>query len=480
MWANIVEDVIIEACVNFIKSKAMSSKLEIFINKAQNTHGNKFDYSLVDYVNSSTKIKIICPMHGVFEQLPAEHVRGRGCHQCHLDGPRNFLEKAKKKHGDRYDYSNIQYVNCSTPVEIICRKHGVFYQTPVGHIAGYGCQKCGRENVVNCLSYNTNKFIINAKTIHGNRYDYSKVKYINCHTKVIIGCDEHGQFLMAPRNHVNQKQGCPKCAIIHVHNEIRLTNEEFIEKAHIVHGNKYYYNLVNYTHSKGKIEIICPIHGIFSQTANGHLNGKGCYECSPTKKLTQQEFLDRAKQIHGKKYSYAKTKYIDIISTIIITCPKHGDFPTTAHSHLNSSSGCPHCLESKGEMRIRNILDKHNITYKAQWKFKSRDVRKMKFDFVVWFNKTIFIIEYQGRQHYLPHAWGSDKSMVMKINNLRKVQSRDMRKCRWCQDKGLQFIAIPYWDFDRLENIVVDFLECRDPMISKPPEAVIQQLQGAL
>lgn len=128
-------------------------KLNKFIKKAKSVHGNKYDYSKVCYVNSQTKVCIVCPEHGEFWQTPANHIRGNKCPICSNKGrgrikrssTEEFIEKAKSVHGDKYDYSKVEYVNSNTNVEIICNTHGSFYQKPLNHLNGQGCPKCSDQ-----------------------------------------------------------------------------------------------------------------------------------------------------------------------------------------------------------------------------------------------------------------------------------------------------------------------------------------------
>ncbi|MEE3416938.1 MAG: hypothetical protein VZR53_16420, partial [Prevotella sp.] len=141
-----------------------------------------------------------------------------------------FIEKAREIHADKYDYSKVNYVNNSMKVTIICPEHGEFEQTPANHLCGKGCLLCGRKQTINKRSSNTENFIIKAKEIHGDKYDYSKVNYVNNSTKVTIICPEHGEFEQTPASHL-RGSGCPKCAIIQNADRCRMTTEEFINKA---------------------------------------------------------------------------------------------------------------------------------------------------------------------------------------------------------------------------------------------------------
>ena len=198
---------------------------DIFIKKAKEIHGDKYDYSLVKYTNAKTRVKIICPVHGIFEQIPYNHLSGKGCKECGcVENGRNrsitlekFLEKARKVHGDKYDYSKSKIENYKTKIEIICKIHGSFFQTPNNHLCGKGCKECGKESTLNHIqencSSNTEDFIQKSKILHGDTYDYSKVEYVNNSIQVEIKCEEHGSFLQSPRDHL-RGHGCHTCGLL--------------------------------------------------------------------------------------------------------------------------------------------------------------------------------------------------------------------------------------------------------------------------
>jgi len=208
----------------------MSKKLtkENFIQKAKNIHNNKYDYSKVEYINNHTKVCIICPEHGEFWQTPGSHLSGCGCKKCYnkiqskskLSSLNKFIEKAKKVHGDKYNYSKVEYIDSQTKVCIICPEHGEFWQTPNNHLRGQGCIKCFNNKRGNSQKSSTDKFIEKSIAIHGDTYDYSKVQYINISTKVCIICKIHGEFLIRPDHHLTSKSGCPQCKESHLETEI--------------------------------------------------------------------------------------------------------------------------------------------------------------------------------------------------------------------------------------------------------------------
>lgn len=206
---------------------------EIFIERAREIHGDKYDYSKVEYVNSCTKVCIICPVHGEFWQEPSSHIRGNGCPKCGFktgSGKRTkstdyFISEAKRIHGNRYDYSKVKYINAHTKVCIICPVHGEFWQEPSNHLNSNGCYSCGRNNFAKTHNKSVDCFISEAKQIHGDRYDYSKVEYKNALTAVCIICPVHGEFWQRPIEHL-RGCGCPVCNESHLERDIRLLLEE--------------------------------------------------------------------------------------------------------------------------------------------------------------------------------------------------------------------------------------------------------------
>lgn len=196
-----------------------------------------------------------------------------------------FIEQAKSIHRNNYDYSKTEYKGCKEKVCIICHKrdefdeeHGEFWQTPDNHInSKQGCPKCGGQTNVT-----TELFIKRAKKVHGDKYDYSKVEYVNNRTNVIIICPEHGEFNQLPLNHL-KGEGCYECGKEATANSKRVSVEESIRKAKIIHGDFYDYSKVTYNKVADKVIIVCPIHGEFEQTMNNHLRGQGCPKCSQSK-----------------------------------------------------------------------------------------------------------------------------------------------------------------------------------------------------
>ena len=408
--------------------------LEEFIKKAQLVHGDKYDYSLVEYNNTITKIKINCEKHGVFEQTPNKHLCGRTCPKCNgMNKTTNeFIDQAKLVHGDKYDYSLVNYLKAHELVKIVCVKHGIFKQTPSKHLLKLGCPKCANKNVT------TEEFIEKAKLVHGDKYDYSLVEYVGSKKKVKIICSIHGVFEQMPNNHLSGSN-CLKC------NNKNVTTEEFIEKAKLVHGDKYDYTLTNYVNSKLKVKIICPTHGVFTQIPNGHLVGSGCLKCD-NKNVTTEEFIEKAKLVHGNKFDYTNVVYVKSMSTICIICPIHGEFKQKPSDHL-SGYGCPRCNESKGEKSITNYLKINGFDYIKQKKFNNcRNVMKLPFDF--YLPDYNLLIEYDGEQHFKPtEYWGGETAFKKQLFN-------DNIKNEYAKNNNINLLRIRFDEYKNINEIL--------------------------
>jgi len=212
-------------------SYTMAKKLttEDFIREARVVHGDRYDYSKANYTNNKTKVTIVCKEHGDFLQAPYSHKIGQGCPKCgsrkSIDARRfkteDFIERSKVVHGDRYDYSKVDYKTSDEKVTIICKEHGGFLQTANSHIQGHGCKRCGIQITTEASrgrklppAHNkdtTETFIEKAKKVHGGKYDYCNANYKATAEKVTIICKEHGEFVQSPMNHL-QGCGCPKCS----------------------------------------------------------------------------------------------------------------------------------------------------------------------------------------------------------------------------------------------------------------------------
>jgi hypothetical protein len=182
--------------------------IEEFIKRSNLRHNNKYNYDQSLYLNSKEKIEIICPYHGVFYQLAGEHLRGCGCPDCDptkVLGIKKFISKAKQIHGDKYDYSLVDYISNREYIIIICPKHGEFKQVPEAHLRKQGCPKCSTNQ-----KRTTEEYIKLCNDVHGEIYDYSLVEYVNKKTNVKIICKQHGVFEQRADLHL-KGHGCKIC-----------------------------------------------------------------------------------------------------------------------------------------------------------------------------------------------------------------------------------------------------------------------------
>ena len=288
------------------------------------------------------------------------------------------------------------------------------------------------------MTYNqltTEIFIERANKIHGNKFDYSKVNYVNSKTKVCIICPIHGEFWQKPYSHLNGR-GCNLCSKP-VHD-----TESFIRESKKIYGNKYDYSKVQYVDAKTKVCIICPKHGEFWVTPNNHLRGRGCYNCgrevcAKKQSLSTQQFIDKAREVHGDKYDYSKANYTNNHTEVCIICPIHGEFWQKPMKHL-SGHGCPKCSESKLETMVRVMLEENNIEYIQECGYDTfKWLKKQRFDF--YLPKYNIAIECQGEQHYFPVSFGclSESAVRERLKNIIKY---DKRKKEGCEKNGIKLL----------------------------------------
>lgn len=259
-------------------------------------------------------MRIICRTHGEFEQTPAAHVNGQGCPRCVKNAPVDQAECLRRFceiHGDEYDYSLVRYVNKDKPVKIICRKHGAFLQSPANHWHGQGCPKCYGTGKLS-----TGEFIRRAREVHGDRYDYSQVEYVNNHTKVRIICPVHGVFEQVPMSHL-KGINCPECG--NAARKVPLSPEKMtgkLEKAKATWQAKYGVdNVMQVPEKVAKMEETC-------LSRHGVRNYRQSPKCIEQSRAT---CLERYGEI-----SYAKTE--ECKRKAIATNRKHWDADTYTQS----------------------------------------------------------------------------------------------------------------------------------------------------
>ena len=366
-------------------------KTKNFIWKSLHVHGDKYIYHKSVYVKSKENLIIECRNgHEPFPQRPNDHLNGHGCKLCGIklahDKTRMtlkaFIEKANEVHGEgRYDYSEVNYIDTDTEVLIICYNHeipNIFPQKPRMHLQGQGCPLCGGTKKLTL-----EEFIEKANKKHGiGRYDYSKVKYADSYSDVIIICHNHDEpyeFKQNANSHL-QGSGCRLCAI-----------------------------------EEGKLFL----------------------------KMTKEEFIERAKEIHGDLYDYSKVIYKGYESKVQMICKKHNrPFEMTPHRHLQGQ-GCPLCCSSKGETTVRNWLIKNEIEFEEQKRFKDcRNIKPLPFDFYI--PQYNLCIEFDGKQHFIPTNFKSNSTEEEKLKYFELVQMSDNIKTNYCKNNNINLLRIKY------------------------------------
>lgn len=348
-----------------------------FIDKSLKVHGNKYIYTEIpEKVNSRGDVTIICREHGPFVQNARSHYRGHGCPICKAENTKKalllntekFLEKYRSKFKNEYDTSLVDYKDFETNVKMICPKHGIFELTPHSLMRGKGCPKCGNAKSGESRRLSRDEVISRARKIHGGKYSYEKYNGEKLSEETTIICPIHGEFKQTMRKHL-MGSGCKKCGYEKLRNTQRKDVNHVIEQCKEIHNNKYIYILdFEYINNKSKLHAVCPVHGEFWQEINSHLQGEGCPECGKeetTRKLRKDKeyMINRAREVHGDKYSYDNFQYINWHTKGYVTCPIHGDFLVSPNNHIGNGSGCPKCINpiSKWEQEVFDFISSLDI-----------------------------------------------------------------------------------------------------------------------
>ena len=354
----------------------------------------------------------------------------------------NMIVKFRAKHGSKFDYSYVYYTNNMTNIKIICPIHGMFEQTPKRHlISDTGCNGCSNDLKRAKNAFTLEEFCLKSLEIWGNKYDYSKVNYINSHTKVIIICNGI-EYLQKPYLHLLGKAPENK--------SIKKTEQEFFAEANEVFNYKYDYSITKYISSDDYIEFIYD-GKIYKQRAVEHLQGH-----QPDNKISVKKYIKICNDKFNNKffYPYIDKEFININSKITIFCKIHGESIQCAYVHLHSKCGCKYCknLQSKGVLKIYNFLKKNNIKFSMEYKFPDcRNILELPFDF--YLTDYNIAIEYDGEQHFKSiEFFGGDESF-------KKQKANDNIKNIYCFDNNIIIIRIPYFDYNNIENILGDTLQ---------------------
>lgn len=355
-------------------------------------HGNKYDYSKMEYINTSVPICIICPVHGEFWQKPIDHYKGKGCPKCGYKnmwdkrGRRNteeWISLFNEKHKGIYNYSGIVKINnAHDTITISCSKGHTFSTLAYLHLSGRGCPYCA-----NSIRHTKHQFIVRSKSKFGEKFDYCS-EYVNNHTPVVLRCPTHGTFSITPQHHLKSPYGCPKCAI----------------------------------------------------------DGKSKKKVIPVERVSQ-----RLCALFGDNITIDKGTYINITTECTFYCKHHGAFKSTP-DHLLHGGKCPACYSSVGESAVATYLRANNYSFEQQYKVRLSKLfgrSRIRIDFMVYVGDKRYAIEVNGDQHYryVPYFHQSE-------DGFREQKERDKEVAQWCKSNGITLIEISYSQLNKIDKIL--------------------------
>lgn len=305
-----------------------------------------------------------------------------------------FIEKSNIIHNNKYEYSKVNYINSYTKVIIICKKHGEFEQLPLNHYK-HCCSKCSFENNIrnNQLKEKSkNEFEQKANLVHQNIYDYSKTNYINAASKLIVICKTHGEFFITPNNHLRGK-GCPPCG----KEKNRLSKikpfQEYYDDFIKLYNDRFDYSLVNWKGGTTRINVICKKHGEFSVIPHAHRHGIECSKCRNNHSPISITWLEYMKIKYSVDIAHAENigeyiitgsrykadGYAKAINTIF---EFHGDFWHGNPKIYNKSIINPRVGITYGELYENTVL-------------KTEYIKKLGYNIIeIWENDWKIFIKY--------------------------------------------------------------------------------------
>lgn len=364
----------------------------------------------------------------------------------------SFIKKSTLIHKDKFNYSLVEYVNSRTKVKIKCNSCEIILeQAPSDHLRYNNCSNCIKINSIGI-------FIKKSKEIYKDKFDYSLItNVIGTNVKISLICNDckttFNQFIS---NHLQGTFSCKVCW----KKDKSLTKESFIERCKKIHNDNFDYSLVEFTNTNDKIKLKCNKCGIiFEQSAGGHLyHQHKCLNCTHNdQRKSKEDFIKDSRKIHGDKYDYSLTEYINAYTLVSITCLTCNHiFEQIPRTHTSLKCGCPFCNFSKGEVICEKILKENKNVSKIIPQFKLKDCKQkfsLPFDFkVVLSNNKFFLIEYQGKQHYeaIPF-FGGEESFV-------KQQKRDNIKMEYCKKNDIKLLIIKYTETE-IRSIINDYIK---------------------
>lgn len=423
---------------------------EDFLKRAREIHGDALDFSEFKYVNSTTRSVVKCNVCGNVWMTRGDVIlRGCGCQLCSArksgEAKKRDLSDVVGSISEAIEIVPSSYIDTKHTCVARCKICGHEWNPSVRDLLnGHGCPNCYRLGVIK--KKNERKrireeekrdkpkkdwftpFVEKARLKHGDKYDYSKVSYENVDKKICIVCPKHGEFWQTPRQHL-RTCGCMKCGIEAHAISRRDSYDEFMGKLDEETKNKFVFDESSFIKSSSPMRCICKEHGEFWLSPSRIRMGEGCQMCSKTRRLTIQEFVDKANGIHMGRYDYSKAVYVNNRTKLTITCPKHGDFEQTPNDHLDGC-GCPKCKQSQFERIVEKLLIENKIEYVPQAKLEWLTPQSLDF----YIPSLRLAIECQGEQHFVAveHFGGEEK--------LERQIEYDERKRKLCEENGVELV----------------------------------------
>lgn len=379
---------------------------EEFMKTVLARHGNKYDYNHIkpeDIKGHLSFLKIYCKIcgHNCSATL-THHANGnpscRGCSGMASWTVQTFIEAATYAHGDKFDYSAIDLdmkVYSDTRIPITCNECGYFFHTGIYHHVHHGgCRRCAGH-----LNWTKDEFIFMAKLIHGDLFNYNKIKdqdVVNTRSKVPIECRKCDyNWTPTVNRHINQQCGCPKCK-----NLIEWTLNRFLTVAKTVHGDKFDLSEVTEDDIDNGNHSLIPIK---------------CNNC--------QHRWKRQLRIH-----------INI-----------------------KEFGCPKCnKESKGERLLCEYFEEMEIEFTQQFRLVS--IPNRKFDFMFEINDMKVLLEFDGPQHFKYCEW-----FYKTLEIFAEKQQVDVIKTKAALAEGYYFIRLDYNTVDKIEQQLIAAIDSFSP-----------------
>lgn len=340
---------------------------EKFLSEMEELFGyDKYDFSKAAYTGARNPLEVVCKIHGSFYPMPTNLLKGRGCGKCGsittgLKKRKNndfFIKRASKVHGDKYDYSKVEYRGNNKDVEIICKEHGSFFQQPVSHYAGSGCTKCIKrvvKTLEDVLPFMDQRLVQHWEIVSEfNRED------VNLRDPVEVRCKKHRKTFRTTFHGLTRRKSC--CSVSmgeEISNSQKTDAKFYFEKIKVVHKDLYSYP--NYPEGVvgiyEKLDIVCSKHGVFNQTIHHHVNRKqGCPECAKyiRGRSKTDSWIKRA--IRKIKDELNSDDMCTLISSegvshskdlFLFNCKVHGQFLKT-YGNFVRGQRCPSCSIYEG------------------------------------------------------------------------------------------------------------------------------------